>query len=144
MRTAWPFYQPLGRLHSGDCLATSILRVLIEALMGAADLEGCGPSQPRNPLWALFPGKYPFRPAESLAHHPATTKRSPPGQNRCCKTVSRASPSGRRRPNALYSKTSSGNEPGQPLRLASFQGSCQTLLMCHRFAFAARTRSSIG
>ena len=52
--------------------------VLIKTLMGAADLEGCGPSQPRNPLWALFAGKYPFRPAESLTHHPATTKPSRP------------------------------------------------------------------
>jgi hypothetical protein len=30
---------------------------LVKALMGATDLEGCGPSQPLKPLWALFCGK---------------------------------------------------------------------------------------
>src|SRR5262249_5296277 len=37
-----------------------VFRALIKALMGATDLEGCGPSQPLKPVWALLRREVPF------------------------------------------------------------------------------------
>ena len=36
-----------------------VFRTLIKALIAATDLEGCGPSQPLKPLWALFCREFP-------------------------------------------------------------------------------------
>jgi|SRR6516225_7300313 len=37
---------------------------LDQSLMDATTLEGCGPSQPLNPLWALFPADTFFEPTD--------------------------------------------------------------------------------
>jgi hypothetical protein len=62
-------------LHGAE--GRGALQVLIKTLMAVIGLEGCGPSQPLKPLWALFPRQTPFSTSGISGTPPGYAGRAP-------------------------------------------------------------------